>query len=51
MIEIYCDRCLDALDRPGGLLSSPPDDDYNVVKYHLCTTCFKSVLAIIKQRD
>lgn len=41
MIEISCDICTTALDRPGALVFGPPDEHGNTKKRHVCVPCWQ----------
>lgn len=47
-IRSNCDFCRKKLKVLGGLLFSPPHSDGDVRKYHLCQSCFKRILRILK---
>ena len=38
---IKCDSCERELDELGALLFSPPDENNNCTKYHICVYCFQ----------
>lgn len=42
-IKPKCDVCGNELTEFGAILLSPPDDDNQVTKYHLCTFCFEQI--------
>jgi hypothetical protein len=39
-IKPICDKCKNELDEFGGILLSPPDENNNVKKFHLCKNCY-----------
>ncbi len=41
MIKVQCVMCLKELEKPGGLIFSPPDDDSMVEKSHICQQCYR----------
>ncbi len=42
MLEIFCDRCKQQLQRPGALVFSPPPLHENgTKKYHVFVTCWR----------
>lgn len=46
MISIFCLKCGDELEEPGGLVFSPPSKTLQsraVSKIHLCVKCYKEV--------
>lgn len=43
-INISCARCGKELGKPGALIFSPPDQYGVVDKYHICTTCWPSLM-------
>ena len=57
MIKPICYKCCKELDRPGGILLSPPSikflDDIkqvesdHVFKFHLCVSCYSKVFVYI----
>ena len=50
MIEPKCFKCKNKLDDYGAILLSNPEgkeDPMTVLKYHLCTECYESVLLFI----
>lgn len=47
-LEIECAGCGEELDKPGGLLFSPPSHDLSM-KRHLCVDCYEKVRATISQ--
>jgi hypothetical protein len=47
-ITVQCRRCGDELSEPGALLFSPPDRMDEVVKIHLCGSCYAATLAFIE---
>lgn len=44
MIDPKCKRCKEELDEPGAILLSPPDEDDQCDKIHLCKKCYKEVM-------
>ncbi len=42
-IHPICDKCGRELDKLGGILLSPPDQDNKVTKLHLCIDCYEQV--------
>lgn len=42
-IKPHCDKCKEELDEFGGILLSPPDEDNEVKKYHICKECFEGL--------
>lgn len=47
-IKPVCDKCKKELDDLGGILLSPPDDNNQVKKFHLCKNCFNSIAKSLK---
>ena len=43
-IKPVCDRCGRELDEFGALLLSPPTSGNMVRKYHLCKSCYNSII-------
>lgn len=44
MIKVFCSVCNKELDKPGALIFSPPEENYNLVaKHHLCEECYEEV--------
>jgi hypothetical protein len=39
-MKIKCNKCNKSLKNLGGLIFSPPDDRNQVVKYHVCVSCY-----------
>ncbi len=57
MLKINCDACLIELDKPGGLLFSPPTEStahstwaegYSK-KQHLCSNCYNQISEVIRK--
>jgi hypothetical protein len=48
-IKPVCDRCGSELGEFGGLLFSPPGGKNVVKKYHICKTCFKTMVKGFKK--
>ena len=44
MLRILCDFCKKELEKPGGLIFSPPGTDQEVVKLHACCDCYKKIM-------
>jgi len=42
-IKPTCDKCKKELNEFGGILLSPPNNDRQVTKYHLCKNCYKEI--------
>jgi|TARA_Y100000310_G_scaffold89559_2_gene86647 hypothetical protein len=42
-IKPICDKCKQELDDFGGILFSPPDENSNVKKYHICKKCYEKM--------
>jgi len=42
-----CNNCGQPLLAPGALLITPPDDECNAKKLHLCVPCFELVVAYL----
>lgn len=40
-IKPKCDYCGNELTEFGAILLSPPDENNQVVKYHVCVDCFE----------
>ncbi len=45
-ISPICDKCKEELVVPGALVFSPPVDNMTH-KFHICATCYKSLLEFI----
>ncbi|MBS3071955.1 hypothetical protein J4408_03115 [Candidatus Pacearchaeota archaeon] len=43
-IEPVCDKCKKELEDFGALLFSPPDEDNNTRKFHLCRKCYTEII-------
>lgn len=43
VIKPICDKCGKELTEFGALLFSPPNEDKNVKKFHLCNDCYKKL--------
>ena len=39
-MDIKCNKCLRTLLLPGALIFGPPDENDQVLKYHLCRSCY-----------
>ncbi len=39
-----CNNCNKELSDFGGILLSPPDNNNNVRKFHLCISCYKQIV-------
>ena len=50
MIKVYCIKCKEELNEPGGLLFLPPKG-INVIKYHLCIDCTNNFLEKESKQD
>jgi len=48
MIKVECDFCYDPLNKPGGLIFSPPSGNM-VTKHHVCNQCFHEIYLKMKQ--
>ena len=44
-IKPVCDKCKKELDRFGGILFSPPNDEGMVRKFHLCKKCYDEIVS------
>lgn len=44
---VRCDRCNRQLIVPGAIVLSPPDQEGNVRKRHLCLSCWYDVRGLI----
>ena len=51
MVKILCNRCKEELHGPGGLLFSPPNQNNQVEKIHLCLGCWIRVLEFMFRGD
>ncbi len=40
MISPKCDVCKEELNDYGALMFSPPDEEGNVKKFHICQNCY-----------
>jgi len=40
MISPKCDICKEELNEYGALMFSPPDEEGNVKKFHICKNCY-----------
>ncbi len=49
VIKPKCDMCKKELTDYGALLFSPPNAKSQVVKYHICKTCYKALEEQIKK--
>lgn len=41
-IQPKCDKCGEELTEFGGILLSPPNDQGDVKKFHLCSQCYQA---------
>ena len=41
MIKVKCFECCDELTELGALLFSPPNENSQVDKFHVCTRCYR----------
>jgi hypothetical protein len=46
-INPLCDKCGNELTEFGGILLSPPNDQNQVTKYHLCIECYQQLATLI----
>lgn len=44
---VWCDLCGETQEGFGGLIFSPPDQDMEVAKYHVCFDCWPHVRGLI----
>ena len=49
-IKPKCDKCNKELDDYGGILLSPPNNDRQVKKYHLCKSCYQKIEKLLKTK-
>ncbi len=50
-LNIKCDKCGKELDEPGALVFSPPSNNKDVMKYHICKTCWAKLADWIYDND
>jgi hypothetical protein len=43
-IQPVCNKCKKELTDFGGILLSPPNNDNEVKKYHLCKACYADII-------
>ncbi len=43
-IQPKCDKCGQELTEFGAILLSPPNQDGEVKKFHLCTSCYEDII-------
>jgi hypothetical protein len=43
-IKPVCDKCKKELNEFGAILLSPPDQNSNVKKIHLCKPCYEAII-------
>jgi len=44
MIRPICDKCKQELKEFGAILLSPPDENNQTKKLHLCKQCYKEII-------
>ena len=44
MIKPTCDKCKNELDDFGGIILSPPNENNQVSKYHICKDCYNRII-------
>ncbi len=44
MIKPICNKCKKELDDFGAILLSPPNEDGNVKKIHICKECYNKII-------
>lgn len=44
-IKPVCDKCGKELTEFGAILLSPPNQDSEVKKFHLCKVCYQEIIA------
>lgn len=42
-IKPICDKCNQELSEFGAILFSPPNEDSEVKKFHICVACYKEI--------
>jgi len=47
-IKPKCDKCGEKLKEFGAILLSPPDENNNVKRFHLCVDCYEGILILMK---
>lgn len=43
-IKPICDKCKKELEDFGGILLSPPNQESQVKKFHLCKNCYQEII-------
>ncbi|GBE19732.1 hypothetical protein BMS3Abin17_00459 [archaeon BMS3Abin17] len=43
-IKPICDKCKQELTEFGAILFSPPDENNNVKKFHICKKCYEEMI-------
>ncbi len=43
-INPKCDKCRKELNEFGAIMFSPPDNENNVKKFHICNECYNKML-------
>ncbi len=55
MIEVFCARCKQELNEPGGIIFSPPEEPACIIskvdKMHLCCECYLEFIKWLKIKD
>jgi len=46
-LDIKCDKCKRDLDKPGALLFSPPRNEKEVDKFHICVECYDKIVRAV----
>lgn len=46
-LQIKCNSCRNSITIPAALLFSPPDENSNVKKIHLCQECYELVCDVV----
>jgi len=44
-IQPVCDKCKKELTDFGAVLFSPPDEENNAKKFHICKECYQKLIA------
>jgi hypothetical protein len=50
-ISPMCDKCGRELTEFGAILLSPPDDEENVKKRHICKSCYEKIEKELMQQE
>ncbi len=49
-IAPVCDKCGKELTKFGAILFSPPNEDSDVHKFHLCVDCYEEIRLTLKNQ-